>query len=136
MSEYCPLVQVSTILGLSIKRVLKLVSIGIFQPTPFSERTPEAISERIISDYLKAHADDEHLSRADTAHRLGISANRVSELTTMGVLEPISLKPLSYPANHSKACYKDYRDWLEHKKNREQYALVDLSSQSPIEDGD
>jgi len=136
MSELCPLVQVSILLGLSLKRVLKLVSIGVFAPTPFAEATPEAISERIISDYLKAHSDDEHLSRADTARRLGISANRVSELTTMGVLEPVNLKPLSYPANHSEACYKDYRDWLEHKKHREQYALVDLSCQSPINDGD
>jgi len=133
MSELCPLVQVSILLGLSLKRVLKLISIGVFQPTPFTETTPEAVSDRIVDDYLKAHADDEHLSRADTGRRLGISANRVSELTTMGVLEPVSVKPLLYLANHSEACYKDYRDWLEHKKHREQYALIDLSSQAPVE---
>lgn len=133
MSELCPLVQVSIILGLSLKRVLKLVSNGVFAPTPFTETTPEAISDRIVSDYLKAHADDEHLSRANTALRLGISPNRVSELTTAGVLEPVSVRPLLYPADHSEACYKDYRDWLKHKKNREQYALVDLSSQTPVE---
>src|ERR1700748_3769911 len=107
MSELCPLVQVSILLGLSLKRVLKLISIGVFQPTPFTETTPEAVSDRIVDDYLKAHADDEHLSRADTGRRLGNSANRVSELTTMGVLEPVSVKPLLYLANHSEACYKD-----------------------------
>ena len=96
----------------------------------------DVIRRALFSSMNQAHSDDEHLSRADTARRLGISANRVSELTTMGVLEPVNLKPLSYPANHSEACYKDYRDWLEHKKHREQYALVDLSSQGPINDGD
>ena len=46
--------------------------------------------------------------RAGIASVLGLSPNRVSELTKAGHLQAASIRPLRYAVEHNRGCYDGY----------------------------
>ena len=46
--------------------------------------------------------------RAGIANILGLSPNRVSELTKAGHLQAASARPLRYAVEHNQSCYENY----------------------------
>jgi len=98
------------VLGISQRRLLRLIELGVFTPEPSresSENPAEISCESLLNGYTRIHADDTHLDRYHVAKQLGISPNRVSELVKMGVLEPYSTNPLLFGLDHCRACYKE-----------------------------
>jgi hypothetical protein len=69
---------------------------------------------------------DELVSRAKLANALAISPNRVSELVGLGVIQYVSRKPLLFALDHSRGCYRDYKDWLKYRKPGENYVDPEL----------
>ena len=113
---------VARVLGISHRRFLHLADIGVFQPVEGEGVTiDEMLAER---DAFYQECGDTIVTRIELAGRLGISANRVSELVRMDVLEPASLNPLLYSMEHNQSAYRDYQDWLNHRKSGEQYASL------------
>jgi hypothetical protein len=126
-------IELGRVLGLSQRRVLRLMQLGIFVPANEEPTTsPEEVKsdsdatsgESLLAEYIRIHSDDEHLTRYKLAQQLGISPNRVSELVKMGVLEPYSVDPLLYARDHSKACYADYQGFLASRKRGDVYAIT------------
>jgi hypothetical protein len=51
---------------------------------------------------------DSITDRAGIASVLGLSPNRVSELTKAGHLQAASIRPLRYAVEHNRSCYESY----------------------------
>jgi biotin operon repressor len=106
------------ILGISHKRFQQLADEGVFKQAEAEGCT----IDEIAGELNEAFAGDTILSRIDLAASLKLSPNRVSELVRMGVLQPVSLEPLRFSLEYSRACYGDYKWWLKHKEDGESYA--------------
>jgi hypothetical protein len=58
---------------------------------------------------------DAIVDRETLALALGLSPNRVSELTKRGQLQAASKRPLRYSLEHNRSCYDNYKWALEVK---------------------
>jgi hypothetical protein len=81
---------------------------------------------RMTDDELKGRHEfwkryDVIVNRSKVASSLGLSANRVSELVGIGVLQYVSRRPLLFALEHCRGCYRDYQWWLEVRKPGENY---------------
>ena len=78
---------------------------------------PESWAEKLA--FWKSY--DQIVDRTTIAKAIGISPNRVSELVGLEALDVVSLKPLQFALEHSKACYRSYQQWLRHRRRGERY---------------
>ena len=61
-------------------------------------------------EWMEAYeaSGDPITDRAGIAGILGLSPNRVSELTKAGHLQAASVRPLRYAVEHNQSCYENY----------------------------